>query len=671
MRLFNFISVKLTICLIAGILLGYYLQPTINWIGLILIIAFTILIVLRFKVKKNYHHLFGAWAFGTTLLLGVFIISFSIPKNHLKHFSKFQGEPREIHLKVSEVLKPNPYSHRYIANVKKVSNEYVTGRVIIYCNYDSLSRRLSVDTEIMVYGKIDSLRSALNPYQFDYKSYLEKQQVHGRIYLNQGQWVTIENPTQTIVGLAQNFRSDLIGKLQKLNFGEEELGVIQALLLGQRNDISEEVYSDYKNAGAVHILAVSGLHIGILLLLLQFVLRPLERLPKGKTIKLILIVALLWVYAFIAGLSPSIVRAVTMFSFLAYALYLNRPTNTFNVLALSLFFILLVQPLFLFQVGFQMSYAAVFAIIWLYPKLQAFWQPKFWLSKKVWQLLSVSIAAQIGVLPLSLYYFHQFPALFFVSNLVVVPFLGIILGLGILVLFLTYLGIAPSFLVQVYNAIIKWMNTVIRWVAQQESFLFQDIPFDGVQMALGYLLIIAIIFSVTQKSFKTIVFALSVTMLFSGYLAITTWRVSKQERLILLHQTKNSLLLYQKGDGLRVMSKNARFNQTPIKNYSLGERIMTIKSDSLLNAYNFKGKELLIIDSTRVYPKKQVDYVLLTQSPKIHLERLLDSVQPKLLLIDGTNYTSYVNRWKTNCQKRKLPFHYTGEKGAYEFKLNN
>ena len=141
--------------------------------------------------------------------------------------------------------------------------------------------------------------------------------------------------------MAAKIRNHIIEKLKKENFGTEELGVIQALLLGQRNEITSEIDADYKNAGAYHILALSGLHIGILLGLLHFLLKPLELLPKGRTVKLVVIVVLLWGFALLAGLSASILRAVAMFSFVAYALYLNRPTSNFNILALSLFFILL------------------------------------------------------------------------------------------------------------------------------------------------------------------------------------------------------------------------------------------------------------------------------------------------------------------------------------------
>src|SRR5690606_28077758 len=285
-----------------------------------------------------------------------------------------------------------------------VSADGVTasGKLLFSLSVDSTLGKLQVDDEFWVHAKPDGIRPPLNPHQFNYREYLEKQGIYHQIRSDFASITIEKNASPTLLGRASSFREHIISKLRRENFGSEELAVIQALLLGQRDDISEHTYNNYKNAGAIHILAVSGLHVGILLFLLEFLFSPLERLPKGKTLKLILIVLLLWSYAFIAGLSPSIVRAVTMFSFVAYSLYLNRPTNSFNIIALSMLFILMVKPLFLFQVGFQMSYAAVFAIVWSYPKLQRFWFPENIIIRKTWQLLSVSLAAQLGVLPISL-----------------------------------------------------------------------------------------------------------------------------------------------------------------------------------------------------------------------------------------------------------------------------
>ena len=166
-----------------------------------------------------------------------------------------------------------------------------------------------------------------------------------------------------------------------------------------------------------------------------------------------------------------------MFTVIAIAMNLKRPSNIYNTLAISMFFLLLFKPLLLFDVGFQMSYIAVLAIVSIQPLIIKVWTPKYKLVNYFWNIFTVTIAAQIGVLPISLYYFHQFPGLFFVSNLVILPFLGLILGLGFIVIILASLKILPQFVADIYGGLISLMNHFIEWVSQQESFLFKDISF--------------------------------------------------------------------------------------------------------------------------------------------------------------------------------------------------
>jgi len=264
-------------------------------------------------------------------------------------------------------------------------------------------------------------------------------------------------------------------------------------LLGQRQDISKEIYNSYTKAGAIHILAVSGLHVGIILLLLNFVFKPIEYVKHGKVYKTIILVLILWSFAVIAGLSASVVRAVSMFTIVAIAMNLNRPTNVYNTLAISMFFLLLFKPTFLFDVGFQLSYLAVFAIVIIQPMLYNLWRPKYFLFKFLWGIFTVTIAAQFGIIPVSLFYFHQFPGLFFISNLVIIPFLGTILGFGIIIIGLSLLNILPEFLAAIYGNIIGLMNTFVGWVSNQESFLFKNISFNIEQVFISYLLLILII----------------------------------------------------------------------------------------------------------------------------------------------------------------------------------
>ena len=671
MNLFRFVPIKLTLFLVLGIVIGRHLSLSLTN-SLVLTGGFLVVLTLLFFTDKNRNSTyFGIIMAMITSSIGILSVSLWQPKNWSDHYSHYSiNKDNTLKLKIREVLKSTNFSDRYVVLLKELNGQKTSGKIILTIPIDTTKATFQVDDELLTYGILNEINPPLNPYQFDYRRYLEGLGIYHGLKIRNNAYDQLDIHTSSIYGIAASARNKIILKLRQSNFGNDELGIIQALLLGQRNSISAETYDNYKDAGAVHILAVSGLHIGVLLLLLQFLLRPLERVPKGKTIKLLVIVALLWCFALLAGLSASVVRAVTMFSFVAYALYLNRPSNTFNILALSMFFILLLfNPMLLFQVGFQMSYAAVFSIVWIYPILQGFWNPKNPILKKTWQLLSVSIAAQLGVLPISLFYFHQFPGLFFISNLLIVPFLGVLLGVGISVMVLALMNLLPDFLVDGYNRMIRLMNSVIEWIAEQEAFIFKNISFDGMQLLLAYAVLISLLVFCTKPSFKrTLTFTISI-IAFQFWLLYSNISTGREEKLLLLHQTRNSILLHHQGNQLIVHSTTTKKTKKMITDYIIGERIETSRNDQLKNSYFFKENSLLILDSTGIYPLMSTtpDFLVLTQSPKIHLERLLDSIKPKQIIADGSNYRSYIKRWNTTCAKRKLPFHYTGEKGAYYF----
>ena len=675
MKLLRFIPIKLTLVLVLGIVVGNYFHLDVRLLLSTCLILLIVLGILRFTDKKNESPIFGYLTVLTTLGIGILATTLSLPENQADHYLNhdFSGS-RTWRVKVAEVLKPTSFSDRYIAKIQALDEKYSEGKILLSFVTDSSLQRLQVDDELVFYGSPKEIRGPLNPHQFNYKNYLKGLGISHQFLLGKEDFIPIKNPSVTVYGMAAKARTHIITQLRKASFGKDELSIIQALLLGQRNDISEETYTDYKNAGAVHILAVSGLHIGILLVLLQFLLQPIERLPKGKTLKLVFIVILLWGFALLSGLSASVVRAVTMFSFVAYSMYLNRPKNTFNILALSMFFILLViNPNLLFQVGFQMSYAAVLAIVWLYPLLQKLWFPKNKIVRKIWQLLSVSVAAQLGVLPISLFYFHQFPGLFFISNLLIVPALGVILGMGILVILLSLVDALPNFLVVIYNTLIGWMNWIISWVAQQEAFIFKNISFDAVQMVLAYGILFCCVILFTRPNFKKVIALATFIIGFQLWGIYTDYQTLEKNQLFLAHQTKNTALMHQNGRTLVIIANDTIRLDNIIDDYSVAERISNISYSTIKNSYLWQDKTVLVIDSLGVYPKAEtpVDYLILTQSPKLNLERAITALRPKHIIVDGSNYTSYINRWKQTCLKRKLPFHATGEKGAYYFEQSN
>jgi len=386
-------------------------------------------------------------------------------------------------------------------------------------------------------------------------------------------------------------------------------------------------------------------------------------------------VCILWSFAILSGLSASVVRAVTMFTAIVVASHFNRQTNTLQVLTISMFFLLLCKPHFLFDVGFQLSYAAVFAIVWLQPLWKKLWNPKSFVPKSFWSLLTVSFSAQLGVLPLSLYYFHQFPGLFFIANLTIIPVLGMILIFGIVVIILAYFQLLPAFLSSMYSFIIQQMNRFVSWIASNDQFVFDEIFVSFCQMIGCYLVIIAFAQYFHLPKGKQLKVALCSILVCQGLWIFDRFQQTPTEdSLTVFHQTKTSILARQKGTSLHVfhnLDRIAFAKNYVIKNQIEQQYIATVSFDSLQNIFSLNNSFLLRIDSLGVYsiPELKPDYVLLTNSPKINLNRMIDSLQPKYIIADGSNYRSYVKRWKLAAEKQKIPFHDTREKGFFSISL--
>ncbi|MBP0905475.1 ComEC/Rec2 family competence protein [Mariniflexile gromovii] len=678
MKLLNFTIIKLTFCFILGIVIGYgfniplYINLLFAGIGFLLTTTF--FLIARNKFVKTIW--FGIFSFITMVLIGILVTNLHNDKNNPKHYSYLiSKEPdslKTITFRVREVLKPGNYYDKYIIDLLNIDNEEVIGKSLLNIQKDSLTKPLKVDAVFISKTAFKDLINPLNPNQFNYKSYLEKKYIYHQIFTTESSLFKVKSSTHTLFGIANNIRNHINEKLKPYHFKPDELAIINALLLGQRQDISEEVYTSYTNAGAIHILAISGLHIGLILLILQFIFKPVTQIKHGKLMNAILLVSILWSFAIIAGLSASVTRAVTMFSVVAIAKNLNRPTNIYNTLAISMLIILLFKPMFLFDVGFQLSYLAVFAIVAIDPLLYKLWKTKYWLPDTLWHTLTVTVSAQFGIIPLSLYYFHQFPSLFFLSNLVIIPLLGIILGFGILLIFLAILNILPQFIATSYGYVINLMNSFVGWISKQEDFLFKDIPFSLLHVFVSYIFIIALVLLYAKRNFSALKWFLISILLVQSAIIYTNSNTPKNQ-FIVFHKSRYTLLGNTMNKGITLASDLdtiTKLKTKIVKDYTVGNHIKTIREDKLQPVYMLNTKKLLVIDSLGIYNIKsfQPDYVLLRQSPKINLNRLIDSLKPKYIIADGSNYKSYVEGWESVCKKRKLSFHQTSKKGAFIIK---
>ena len=673
MKLLNFTIIKFTICLVIGIVFAHYVNTNFN-IVLYTTIALVILqgiywLILKSKIDRL--PFFGLLTY--LCMIGIGIISYSIQDEKLQPHHYTNLNPSEnynsLTFKIEQRLKPDNYNYKYIVSVKAFNNEKASGQLLINIKKDSSTTVLAVDDLLFTSSQLNVIQKPLNPHQFDYSNYLELKQVYHQLYLEQDELLLLSDSKTTIYGYADQLRATINEKLIEAGFKDEALSIMNALLLGQRQTIDKGIYNNYVNSGTIHILAVSGLHVGILLLILNFLFSPLLYFKYGNYIRPIVLVTILWSFAIIAGLSPSVTRAVAMFSIISIAMHLKRPTNIYNTLVISAFVILLVKPTFLFEVGFQMSYLAVLGIVSVQPIIYKLWKPKYWVSDKLWQIFTVTLAAQAGVVPISLFYFHQFPGLFFISNIVVIPFLGLILGFGLLIIALALMNALPEFMVIAYSFIIDSLNAFIAWVAQFEDFLFRDIPFTILQVVCSYFIIIGLVQVYKHRNFKWIAISLIGIICFQGISFYNAYKVqndafivfNKSRYTMIGQKYNNQMIVHHNLDSLKQKTDNV------IKNFVVGETIDSVLIDDLESVYQFKNKNILVIDSLGIYKglSFRPNYILLRNSPRLNLIRVIDSLKPDQIIADASNYKSYIRRWKATCEHKKIPFHITNEKGAF------
>ena len=678
----KFIPLQLTLFLVFGILVGTYftIQPAEITYALLFLIAFFYGVYVYSNTQFEQSMLFYLFFALISVGIGISTVTFHNDINREHYFENqvnfSEGKPQNAFITIQKVLKSTNYYDKYEASILQINNEKALGKIVVNVKRDSLLDGFRVDDQILTHTFFREISPPKNPYEFNYKKYLKNKQIQYQIYLKKYEFLILEEQTHTLKGIAASIRKRINTALIQNGFRGDELAVIDALLLGQRQHISTDLRQSYTGAGAIHILAVSGLHVGIILLLLSFLLKPIHYFKNGKFIASFIIVISLWLFALIAGLSASVVRAVTMFTAITVGMYSNRPSNMYHTLLISMFFLLIFNPNYLFEVGFQLSYLAVFSIVWIQPKLEHLVQIDNWLLHKIWQLFTVSMAAQIGVVPLSLYYFHQFPGLFFISNLVIIPFLGAILAVGVLVIVLALIGALPSFLSDSYIFVIHQLNNFVSWISSQQIFIIQNITFSILLLLSTYILVFAV-FKWTEKlNFKRLILVLVSIMLIQGVFIFEKYKIASNCSFIVFNKSKETIIGNRVGDKVQVQSSQQDFSisQNPLKNYVVGTGVNSITiENNINNLHSFRGATIFVVDSLGVFNVRTVqpNFVVLRQSPKINLERLITVLKPKLIIADGSNYKSYISKWKQTCIKTKTPFYNTMQNGAYILSDNN
>jgi len=555
------------------------------------------------------------------------------------------------------------------------------GQAILYFQKDQAASKLLFGDRLMVEAEFADPERTLNPDGFDYASYLKRQGVGATSYISSGSWqLTGQNTSFSIRREADKWRNYLLEIYRKFNIQGDEFAVLAALTLGYTDDLQPDIRASYSSTGVMHILSVSGMHVGVVYIVMAFLLSFMNRSQRLKVLKGLFIMLFLWAYAFLSGMSAAVIRAAIMFSFVSVASCFERKSLIYNTIFASAFFMLIYNPNFLYDVGFQLSYSAVLSIIFFQPIVDKLYKPTNKVGRFTWEMLSVSLAAQLGTMPFTLYYFQQFPNYFLLTNFIAIPLstLVIYLAIGLLMTsFVPYFSVGVAFL-------LKWslwaLNFVIVFI-QNLPFSVSHISFDIKQTVMIFLAIFCFSAYSFSKKFEPLIIGLASLLIACLFNLQTNYQTLTSSRMIVYAGQKNTHVSFINHNLNTVFTTDSveveKIAKTFWQNQKLDKPKYIQKSDWYSDGFaTFEGNKVLILTNeflNKMTTSKpiELDFLIVGNRLKPKIEQILDCVHPHNIIVDKS-----VSKWSTDnirkvCKDRGIRFYAIAEQGAYELDIKD
>ncbi|HEY1115724.1 MAG TPA: ComEC/Rec2 family competence protein [Chitinophagaceae bacterium] len=674
-------ALRLLVPFITGVLVQWYAPLPI----IVLIIAGSVLLpaLLLYPLLTLPKRFWLATLQGTllSLLIGV-VGAAAVYSRDVRNSDGWIGhhlaESKALVLKLEEPLVEKPATWKAVATVESLikgdARMQSEGKVILYFKKDSLRPALSYGSRIVVGKPLQEVRNSGNPGAFDYRRYSLFQGITHQVYLLPGDYRLLPAPRKSALkDLLFRSRQEVLGILKAYIPGTKEQGLAEALLIGYKDDLDKGLLLAYSNTGVVHVIAISGLHVGLIYGLLLVLTRPLKR--KGlRVVRLLLLLVGLWGFGALAGAGASVMRSVVMFSFLAGAEVLGRRAWVYNTLALSAFGLLCYNPFWLWDVGFQLSYAAVGSILLFYGPIN---NVLYFPNKGVdllWKMNTVTLSAQLFTTPLVLYHFHQFPTLFLLANLVAVPLSSMILMGEILLCAAAFLPFMAAPLGRLLSGMIGFMNKYIVSMENVSFAAWGGISISVVQAMLLTAIIAAAAWWLMERHKEAVTVAAVCAVLFLVLRTHSFRQAEEQHKLIVYNVPKHRAVDVIEGRTCRFIGDAALQEDVLLRNYHMQpsrvlHRVAPVNPSPHLHSFTWQGQQVLLIDSTvrlkRDSAQQQVDLLILSGNPKVYITTLAQSFRLRQVVADASVPRWKAVLWKRDCDSLRIPFYAVEEKGAF------
>ncbi len=579
---------------------------------------------------------------------------------------EFTGKFYKVNVKINEVFNGGTWGS-------------CRGKVLVY-----FSKPIEYGVKLMIASTPSVIPKPANPLEFDYRKYMLHKNIRYRQFLSPENYTEFDKTTPSIIQKWGNtIRSSGVEDINWAIPDSDANGIAKALLLGVRSDITSELRDTYAHAGVIHILAISGLHLGILYGVLLIVFRRFKKSLGFVALAFVV----LWSYALVAGLPPSVTRAALMFSVLSLGQYFYKTPNIFNTISLSAFILLFINPFQLYDIGFQLSYLAVLGIVILFPAINGLFVSKYKIVESIWSLTSVGIAAQVFTFPVVIYYFHNFPLLFFISNLIIIPLATVVLIGGLLLLLTMQFGWSAigGVLGSILEIIIEFMNKSVTFIENIPGSFINDIYLDTYQVLLLFIILIGMLVFFFHKNLKGLLLAFFIWILLLTSFTIVELNRSNRHILALYRIANVSAIDIFNGPKIRSYINNDRGEREDISynvsNFRLKNTGSTNATPLVYSSIDLPGmlaivnnRSLLLLSKPirkdrRIIEPLQVNYLVISNNAIKDFSEFGKRFDSDVVLFDTSNDFWYAKWAEKLLKTQNINCHNAWQEGAYIAKL--
>jgi len=689
----EFVFVRILIPLLVGIGIFYFVESKniTYFIGALLVVSFLFILSINTYYKQlnafKFKGLIGIVIYLLFFLLGSFLSLINNERLKPNYFNKKKVQYLKVWVN-DEVMQTNGilrFKTRVVSGYVNKTQIALSGQLLLAIKPDPMRPvKIAYGDELIIPANYLSVEPPYNPGEFDFRSWLSVQNIYEQTFLKQIQLIkTGRNIGNPFVKFALKLRGKQVAKYKKIIKNEEAFAVASTLILGYRADLSKETLSAYSKTGTIHALSVSGSHVAIIFFVLDLLLLFMDRNKMLSILKIIIICCLLWTYALITGLSPSVVRSAIMITIFIVAKTFAKNKNGYNTLAFAAFCQLTYNPFLIWDVGFQLSYLSVVGLIYLQPKIYKWvYLKNKWLNK-VWELTALSIAAQVVTFPLSIYYFHQFPVYFLLGNLFIsLPLIMImILGIGVLIPYVDRLS-------PILEYIIVFTNRVLNGIANLPYSTVSSVWINLPELLMLSISLLLFVYALVKYNKRMLVASLFLLISYQLIVVYNNWQAINQKKIIFFSLRKNYAAAFISSTETIVVTdlndqdKTFQFFIKPALDQSQINKVKTIslKKDTIASHFIlhdgqiiFDEYKILIIselwNNKKVTAHGKFNSLWLTGNTRFKLQTIPKEIEYQNIIIDATNKDYKIEWLKKFSQNSKIPIRVLKKNPAYLVQL--